>query len=40
MIFCPSIDGISHAREEDTAEADLSAAIESFGALANSRLRH
>ena len=38
MVFSPSIGGISHAREEDTAEADLVAAIESFGALANLRL--
>ena len=30
MVFSPSIGGISHAREEDTAEADLAAAIESF----------
>ena len=35
MVFCPSIAGISHAREEDTAEADLIAAIEAFGHLAN-----
>lgn len=35
MMFCPSIGGISHAREEDTAEADLAVAIEAFGALAN-----
>jgi len=33
MIFSPSIGGVSHAPEEDTAEADLAAAIESFGAL-------
>jgi hydantoinase/carbamoylase family amidase len=38
MVFSPSIGGISHAREEDTSEADLVAAIESFGALANLRL--
>ena len=38
MVFSPSIGGISHAREEDTAEGDLAAAIESFGALANLRL--
>ena len=38
MIFSPSIAGISHAREEDTAEADLAAAIEAFGTLANLRL--
>jgi N-carbamoyl-L-amino-acid hydrolase len=35
MVFCPSIAGISHAKEEDTAEADLAAAIEAFGLLAN-----
>jgi beta-ureidopropionase / N-carbamoyl-L-amino-acid hydrolase len=35
MVFCPSIAGISHAREEDTAEQDLVAAIEAFGTLAN-----
>jgi N-carbamoyl-L-amino-acid hydrolase len=34
MIFCPSIDGISHAPEEDTAEDDLAAGIEAYGALA------
>ncbi len=35
MVFCPSIAGLSHAREEDTAEPDLIAAIEAFGLLAN-----
>jgi beta-ureidopropionase / N-carbamoyl-L-amino-acid hydrolase len=35
MIFSPSIAGISHAKEEDTAEGDLIAAIEAFGLLAN-----
>jgi hydantoinase/carbamoylase family amidase len=35
MIFCPSIAGISHAKEEDTSEADLTAGIEAFGLLAN-----
>jgi len=38
MIFSPSVRGISHAPEEDTSEADLAAAIESFGALAGLRL--
>jgi N-carbamoyl-L-amino-acid hydrolase len=38
MIFSPSIGGISHAREEDTDEDDLRAAIETFGVLVNSRL--
>jgi N-carbamoyl-L-amino-acid hydrolase len=35
MIFCPSTEGISHAKEEDTPEPDLAAAIEAFGLLAN-----
>ncbi len=34
MVFAPSTAGISHAREEDTPEADLAVAIEAFGALA------
>ena len=34
MLFCPSKRGISHAKEEDTDEADLEVAIEAFGALA------
>ena len=34
MIFCASRGGISHAPEEDSAEADLTAAIEAFGDLA------
>ena len=38
MLFCPSIAGISHAKEEDTDEADLVAAIEAFGLLANRAL--
>jgi hydantoinase/carbamoylase family amidase len=38
MVFSPSIGGISHAPEEDTAEPDLLAAIEAFGELANLRL--
>jgi hydantoinase/carbamoylase family amidase len=38
MIFSPSIRGVSHAPEEDTAEPDLAAAIEAFGTLANLRL--
>jgi N-carbamoyl-L-amino-acid hydrolase len=33
MMFAPSKRGISHAREEDTAEADLAVAIEAFAAL-------
>jgi hydantoinase/carbamoylase family amidase len=35
MLFCPSIAGISHSREEDTAEGDLLFAIERFGQLAS-----
>jgi hydantoinase/carbamoylase family amidase len=35
MIFCPSTAGISHAKEEDTPEADLVAGIEALGLLAN-----
>ena len=38
MLFCPSIAGLSHATEEDTAEPDLAAGIEAFGALANRAL--
>jgi beta-ureidopropionase / N-carbamoyl-L-amino-acid hydrolase len=38
MVFSPSIAGVSHSPEEDTAEPDLRAAIESFGALANERI--
>ena len=34
MLFVPSISGISHAREEDTAEDDLRAGIAAFGELA------
>jgi N-carbamoyl-L-amino-acid hydrolase len=33
MLFCPSIGGISHSRDEDTAERDLLAAVDAFGAL-------
>ena len=35
MIFCPSAGGISHAKQEDTAEPDLAVGIEAFGVLAN-----
>jgi beta-ureidopropionase / N-carbamoyl-L-amino-acid hydrolase len=38
MVFCPSVAGISHAKEEDTPEPDLVAAIEAFGLLANREL--
>ena len=34
MVFVASRDGISHAREEDSSEADLTAGIEAYGALA------
>jgi len=33
MMFCPSRDGLSHAREEDTSEEDLATAIAAFGRL-------
>jgi hydantoinase/carbamoylase family amidase len=33
MLFAPSIAGISHARAEDTAEADLLTALEALGRL-------
>jgi N-carbamoyl-L-amino-acid hydrolase len=39
MMFCPSKGGISHAKEEDTDEADLAVAIEAFGALAQRVLK-
>jgi len=39
MIFVASREGISHAREEDSSEADLTAGIEAFGALATDVLR-
>jgi hydantoinase/carbamoylase family amidase len=39
MVFCPSKAGISHAREEDTDEADLAAGIETLGALAGRSCR-
>ena len=38
MVFCPSIDGLSHAREENTSDEDLAAGIEAFGILANRML--
>ena len=34
MVFAPSRDGISHAREEDTAAADLEVAIGAYAELA------
>jgi N-carbamoyl-L-amino-acid hydrolase len=38
MVFSPSIAGISHAPEENTAEPDLKAAIEAFGDLVERRI--
>ena len=38
MVFSPSLRGVSHAPEEDTAEPDLQAAIEAFGALVENRI--
>jgi hydantoinase/carbamoylase family amidase len=38
MVFSPSIDGVSHAPDEDTAEEDLRVAIEVFRTLVNSHL--
>jgi hydantoinase/carbamoylase family amidase len=35
MVFSPSIGGVSHSPEENTSDEDLIAAIEVFGALAN-----
>jgi N-carbamoyl-L-amino-acid hydrolase len=35
MIFSPSIGGISHAREEDTSDQDLRAAIEAYWTTTN-----
>jgi hypothetical protein len=34
MMFAPSRDGISYAKEEDTSDEDLQLAIEAFGRLA------
>jgi hydantoinase/carbamoylase family amidase len=39
MVFSPSIGGVSHSPEEDTAEHDLEASIETFGKLVELRLR-
>jgi allantoate deiminase len=39
MMFAPSSRGISHAKEEDTPEADLERAIDAFGHLAARVLR-
>jgi N-carbamoyl-L-amino-acid hydrolase len=35
MVFCSSVGGLSHAEQEDTAEADLAAGIEAFGLVAD-----
>jgi hydantoinase/carbamoylase family amidase len=35
MVFCPSIDGLSHAQQENTSDEDLAAGIEALGLLAN-----
>jgi hydantoinase/carbamoylase family amidase len=35
MVFVPSVGGISHAKEEDTPEADLAVGIGAFGDLVN-----
>jgi acetylornithine deacetylase/succinyl-diaminopimelate desuccinylase-like protein len=34
MLFAPSAGGLSHAKEEDTPEADLEKAIAAYGELA------
>ena len=39
MVFVASRKGISHAREEDSSNADLTAGIDAFGALAGDVLR-
>jgi allantoate deiminase len=39
MMFAPSTRGLSHAKEEDTPEADLERAIDAFGGLALRVLR-
>jgi allantoate deiminase len=39
MMFAPSTRGLSHAKEEDTPEADLERAIDAFGRLALRVLR-
>ena len=36
MLFVPSIDGVSHARAEDTGEDDLAAGLESLHKLVSS----
>jgi hypothetical protein len=38
MVFAASLDGISHAREEDSRDADLIAAIGAFAELAAAAL--
>ena len=39
MVFAPSIGGVSHAADEDTADGDLSAAIETFAVCVHKALR-
>jgi hydantoinase/carbamoylase family amidase len=39
MVFAPSIGGVSHAADEDTADGDLSAAIETFAVCVQKALR-
>jgi hydantoinase/carbamoylase family amidase len=38
MVFAPSIGGVSHAANEDTGEADLAVAIETYGVLVGKAL--
>ena len=38
MVFAPSIGGVSHAANEDTSEADLAVAIETYGVLVGKAL--
>jgi len=38
MVFSPSLAGVSHSPEEDTAEADLRVAIEVFGEVVDTRI--
>jgi N-carbamoyl-L-amino-acid hydrolase len=35
MLFVPSVGGISHAREEDTAAEDLAAGVRTLARLAD-----
>lgn len=40
MLFTSSVDGISHAKEEDTRESHLLTAVTAFGDLAGEALEH